>query len=223
MNIMIHPDLFELFPGLTVKGLVATNIQTERLPDQTGTTQFKLKQDYDTKALIKQWQKVYKQFPTDKKARCSIEYLIWAFQKEKLRNIHPLVDLYNQASLMTLCPFGGEDIDRVGKQLILRQATGTEKFIPLGKTEAEQPQAQEVIWANGENQVVCRSLNWLESDAYKITESSKNIVFVSEQISEAFPDADKGVQLLQERLQPVSDQVFTFCLNKEHHQLDVPF
>ncbi len=91
-----------------------------------------------------------------------------------------------------------------------------------GKMELEYPQSQEVIWADAEERVVCRSLNWLESDVHKITDISKNIVFVSEQASDEFPDSAEGVQLLENTLQPISEQVMAFYLNKENHRIVLP-
>lgn len=217
MEISIQTSMFELFPDLTIKGLVVIGVDQARVPCFSGSEQFVLNQEIDSKALIKQWQKVYKQFPTDKKSRCSIEYLVWAFNKERLRTIHPLVDLYNKASLMTLCPFGGEDMACFySDQLILGQAKGEESFIPLGKNEIEHPEMGEVAWLDGEHHVVCRSLNWLESDHHKLTENSQNIVFVSEQISSEFPDAQKGIDLLNETLSPISKNTMPFVLNKEN-------
>ncbi|XLM20918.1 hypothetical protein MKD33_01235, partial [Chromobacterium piscinae] len=86
----------------------------------------------DLDALLQRWKAIYRELPGDKKARCSLEYLVKAAQKDKLRRILPLVDLYNQASLISLAPFGGEDIDKLGGELRLDLARGDERFLPLG-------------------------------------------------------------------------------------------
>lgn len=217
MEVSVQKDIFQYFPNMTVHGLIATNVQTKKIPTNTNINTFSINETIDTKALIKQWKEIYKQFPTDKKSRCSIEYLIWAFEKEKLRNIHPIVDLYNQASLLTLSPFGGEDIDALGSILSLSVAKGTESFIPLGKTEIENPKEQEIVWTTGDN-IVCRSLNWIESDIYKITASSSNIVFVSERPSNEFPNPQIGIKFLENSLVSISDHVETFILDAKNNQ-----
>lgn len=118
MKICIDQRVFALFPELSVQGLIALNLKDESLITPLNTSSLKISSE-DAKAVVKQWKDAYKKFPSHKKARPSIEYLTWVLEKEKLRKISPLVDLYNHASLLSLSPFGGEDIDKLNGALTL--------------------------------------------------------------------------------------------------------
>lgn len=145
MRVELSQDLLGRLPAMEVEGLLALDLQTSALP----TAAPSLAEGADTEALLQRWKALYRELPGDKKARCSLEYLVKAVQKDKLRSILPLVDLYNQASLLSLVPFGGEDVDKLGGELLLDLAHGDEAFVPLGRAEAEWPQAGEVVWLNG--------------------------------------------------------------------------
>ncbi|WP_199181053.1 B3/B4 domain-containing protein [Chromobacterium alticapitis] len=188
------------------------DLQTAALPMAVPA----LAADAETEALLQRWKDWYRALPGDKKARCSLEYLVKAARKDKLRSILPLVDLYNQASLLSLAPFGGEDVDKLGGALRLDLARGEETFLPLGRTETERPQSGEAAWLNGEGEVVCRCLNWLESDHFKLTEASRNIVFVSERPDAGFPSGSAGMDWLARELAPHAGSLTRFRLDAAH-------
>lgn len=117
-------------------------------------------------------------FPHPKKARVSIKFLIKSFLGKKVRNINPIVDLYNYASILSMCPIGGEDFDKLSSsELNLTTSNGNEGFTPLNSSEIEKPLCGEIIWNSDSNVVVCRSINFIESDKYKITGNTKKILF----------------------------------------------
>lgn len=220
MKISIDPSVFALFPELSVQGLIVLNLQDQNQIAALDTSALKIAPER-AKDVVKQWKEAYKTFPSHKKARPSIEYLTWALEKEKLRKISPLVDLYNHASLLSLSPFGGEDIDKINGALTLGIASGTEPFVPLGGSEVEYPSAGEIVWVDGVSKVVCRALNWLESDLHKLTEPSKNIVFVSERASNAFPDPDVGFKLLNTHLAGLGAELIPFKLDKNQTEVTI--
>lgn len=106
MKISIDKNIFTVFPEMVIHGLVVTNIDLLKIP-QIKFEEVKPVDEDITNDIVQKWKQIYKMFPNDKKARCSIQYLTDAFSKNKLRNISPLVDLYNFASLVSLSPFGG--------------------------------------------------------------------------------------------------------------------
>ncbi|WP_168209786.1 B3/B4 domain-containing protein [Chromobacterium paludis] len=209
MRVELSPALLGRLPEMEVEGLLALDLQTADLP----MAALALAEEADTEALLQRWKALYRELPGDKKARCSLEYLVKAAQKDKLRSILPLVDLYNQASLLSLAPFGGEDIDKLGAKLVLDLARGDETFLPLGRTEIERPQPGEAAWLNGEGEVVCRCLNWLESDRFKLTEASRNVVFVSERPDAGFPSGAPGMDWLARQLAPHAGSLIRFRLH----------
>lgn len=218
MKICIDQRVFALFPELSVQGLIALNLKDENLITPLNTSSLKISSE-DAKAVVKQWKGAYKKFPSHKKARPSIEYLTWALEKEKLRKISPLVDLYNHASLLSLSPFGGEDIEKLNGALTLALSAGTEPFVPLGSSDVEYPSVDEIVWLDGEAKTVCRALNWLESDLHKLTDASKNIVFVSERASSEFPDPNVGFELLQTHLSGLCETLVPFKLDQNQTEI----
>ncbi|QIY79311.1 B3/B4 domain-containing protein [Chromobacterium violaceum] len=210
MRVALSPALLDRLPEMEVSGLLALDLDAAALPAAVPSLPA---QEADLDALLRRWKTIYRALPGDKKARCSLEYLVKAAQNGKLRSILPLVDLYNQASLISLAPFGGEDVDKLGGELTLDLARGDERFLPLGRAEAERPQPGEAVWLNGEREVVCRSLNWLESDRFKLTAGCRNAVFVSERPDAGFPSGEAGMDWLQEKLAPHAGRLLRFRLD----------
>ncbi|MGC0153359.1 B3/4 domain-containing protein [Chromobacterium vaccinii] len=210
MRVILSPALLQAMPEMEVSGLLALDLDAAALPARVPSLPEATR---DLEALLQDWKRLYKALPGDKKARCSLEYLVKAAQKDKLRSILPLVDLYNQASLISLAPFGGEDVDRLGGELRLDLARGDEVFVPLGRVEAEHPLPGEAAWLNGGREVVCRCLNWLESDRFKLTADSRHAVFVSERPDAGFPSGEAGMDWLERKLAPHAGRLVRFRLS----------
>ena len=88
--------------------------------------------------------------------------------------INTMVALMNGFSLKYLVPCGGDDVDAAEGDLILRLATGEERFIPLGAKEVSHPEPGEAVYLDDQEQVLCRRWNWRQGDATKITPASRN-------------------------------------------------
>jgi DNA/RNA-binding domain of Phe-tRNA-synthetase-like protein len=88
--------------------------------------------------------------------------------------INQLVALMNITSLENLVPCGGDDLDTVGEELVLRPAVGAEVYRPLGKPESlEHPDPGELILVDTATSVVlCRCWCWRNSDVTKLTEET---------------------------------------------------
>lgn len=89
--------------------------------------------------------------------------------------INTLVALMNGFSLKHLVPCGGDDLDNSQGDLILRLATGEERFVPLGSDQVSHPEAGEAVYVD-DVQVLCRRWNWRQGDGTKITPSSQNVL-----------------------------------------------
>jgi DNA/RNA-binding domain of Phe-tRNA-synthetase-like protein len=89
--------------------------------------------------------------------------------------VNTLVALMNGFSLKHLVPCGGDDVDAVSGDLVLRLARGEERFVPLGGKEAEHPEQGEAVYVDAE-QVLCRRWNWRQGDGTKITTSVNNVL-----------------------------------------------
>jgi DNA/RNA-binding domain of Phe-tRNA-synthetase-like protein len=94
--------------------------------------------------------------------------------------INGLVDCYNAVSLAHRLPIGGEDIDRVAGDVVLRYATGDERFdLPGPDGEPTPPARGEVVWADAES-VTCRCWNWRQGIRTRLTEATVNAYFLLE-------------------------------------------
>ena len=89
--------------------------------------------------------------------------------------VNTLVALTNGFSLRHLVPCGGDNLDAVQGDLVLRLAKGDEEFVPLGGKEAERPEPDEAVYVDAE-QVLCRRWNWRQGDGTKITPSAGNVL-----------------------------------------------
>src|SRR5687767_6954112 len=100
---------------------------------------------------IAAWRAAYGGFGAKpSKYPCSVEALLGRTVKgQDLPPINRCVDLYNAVSLRHVLPIGGEDLDTLDGDLILRFATGEEPFdLPEGGAEISHPAQGEVIWAD---------------------------------------------------------------------------
>ncbi len=128
-------------------------------------------QGLTTHPHIAAWRQAYKAFGMwDGSSYSSIEALARRARNGKApRRINPLVDLMNMFSLVHFVPVGGDDIERVHGNLVLRRATGSEVFVPFNRDTPEHPPAGEVIYVDEANQVLCRKWNWRQGKATAIT------------------------------------------------------
>lgn len=98
---------------------------------------------------IQAWRRAFSRMglrPTD--YRCASEALLRRFRREgTLPRLHPLVDLCNAVSLATAIPVAVFDLERIDGDLLVRHATGTERFLTFGG-EMESPKPGEVIFAD---------------------------------------------------------------------------
>lgn len=220
MFIRLENDLLARYPAMAVSAIVARGLDSQALA-HAASAPWPQPDEAHAAAVIAEWKRLHKALSSDRGARSSIAYLVKAAGKDSLRRIHPLVDLYNHASLRSLSPFGGEDISCLQGGLVLGCARGNEVFVPLGRDqEREVPGENEVVWLDGVGRVVCRALNWLESDLHKITAGSRDVVFVSERPAAAFPDPEPGMEWLAGQLAAHCRQLTRYRLDASRPSID---
>lgn len=206
MNLKISKEIFKKVPSLRIGVLVLENINNKVDTSKFFESEFsKIERAKVAKfdgvelaeyPLIRAWRDIYRGFG-EKKARSSIEALIRRVVGGKgLYRINALVDIYNLASLNFELPCGGEDLDTMLDILELTVANGTEEFLPLGATVAENPNMGEIIYKSGDI-VVCRNFNYRESDITKLTTETKRAIIVFEDV--AGGDLDAAMEWLAVR------------------------
>ena len=97
----------------------------------------------------------------------------------QLRHINKIVDIYNYISIKHMVPVGGDDIDKVDGDIVLKFAEGDEPFTELNSEEIKNPRSGEVVYVD-DKEVLCRRWNWRDCNKSKMTEESKNIALVIE-------------------------------------------
>lgn len=140
----------------------------------------------------------------------SIEALLTRISKKKgFPFINPIVDLGNAISLKHFLPIGAHDLDSmIDNEFCVRVATSNDKFIPFGETDSENVDEGEVVYATKE-QIRTRRWIWRQSEAGKITEKTKNLLF----IIDGFEDNKEEILKTREELSKLLEKVFN-CQTK---------
>lgn len=228
MKFKINDKIFQQFPSLSIGIVVARGIDnTDKSPDVLSmlTEQSNMiKTKYNLETLkevprILAWREAYSVFGAKpKKYTCSVENLYrMILEGVHLRHINKVVDIYNYISLKHTVPVGGDDIDKIDGDIVLRFANGDETFIRLNSDEVDHPKEGEVVYAD-DKEVLCRRWNWRECDKSKMTEQTKNVTLVVEGLS---PVSKKDVQSIIEELGQLVEkfcggEISTHILNSEN-------
>ncbi len=126
------------------------------------------------------------------KYMCSIEALFTRIAKGKgMPHINPIVDLGNAVSLKYTLPMGAHDIGGAAADMAVRFSKPDDTFVPFGADQAETPDADELIYAVG-NQVRTRRWTWRQSEHGKISNTSADIFFPID----GFTDINKETVLI---------------------------
>jgi len=190
MKLKIDTRIFEKFPGLKIEVVTARNIDNhgfrEEIMQLIREKEREIRENYDTETLsqdpkIDSWRKAYSSFGAKpKKYKSSVESLYRMILKGlDLRHINKIVDLYNYISIKHMIPAGGDDMEKVDGDIILKFAIGDEPFTALNSTEMETVKEGEVVYADSK-EVLCRRWNWRECDKTKMTEETKDVILVVE-------------------------------------------
>ena len=207
MKFKISEDIFEKFPDLNIGVVVVRGMnnmgKSEEILDLIKEKEKGIRDSFDVEALsenpkIDAWRKAYSSFGAKpKKYKCSVENLYrMILEGMDLRHINKVVDIYNYISINNLVPVGGDDIDKIDGDIILKLAKGDESFFKLNSDEVDNPKEGEVVYVD-DKEVLCRRWNWRECDKSKMTEDTRNVALVVEGI---FPMTKEEVKKTIEEL-----------------------
>lgn len=193
MEFKVNKKIFEDFGKPVIGVIVAKNINNSTgnpeilrlLREAESDLRKKMAgMDIPSHPNIAPWREAYRKFGSKpNKYRSSPEALARiVLRGSEIRNINPLVDLYNLISIKYIIPAGAEDLDKMRDDLELTFAIGNEKYIPLGEEENDSPDKGEVIYKDDAG-VICRRWNWREGERTKITSETKNAIVVIESVA----------------------------------------
>ncbi|GAA4297998.1 B3/4 domain-containing protein [Actinomadura luteofluorescens] len=154
---------------------------------------------------VEAWRAAYRAFGAKpQRTRASVDALLR--RADALPSINRVVDAYNAVSVEYALPIGGEDLDAYRGPALLVRATGDEPFdvIAGGEPAVEHPNPGEVVWRDDQG-VTCRRWNWRQCVRTRLTETTKNGLFLLERL-EPYPLdrlAEAGDRLA-ERLRTIS-------------------
>jgi len=215
MQFKINKEIFEKYPELVVGVVVARGINNEgkaqEVLDLTREREKEIKENFETTTLsqnpkIASWRAAFSAFGAKpKEYKCSVENLYRMILKDiELRHINKIVDVYNYISIKYMVPVGGDDIDKVEGDIVLRLADGTETFRALNSDEIKNPKSGEVVYCD-EKEVLCRRWNWRECDKSEMTENTKNVILVVE----GLPPVSQ--QMVEEIIKELAGLVEKYC------------
>lgn len=152
-------------------------------------------------AQISSWHDAYRRFGTNpRRMRPSLDALSRRLGKSgRLPQINGAVDAYNLVSVTCGAPAGAFDLDRLEPEVVVRFSRDGDRFTPLGEPDkVEEPKPGEVVYAQG-GQVLTRHWNYRDADLTKVTEETRNAVFLIERVS-ATAVPDSSLETAQESL-----------------------
>ena len=190
MKFMISKEITEKHPDLNIGVVVAKNIdnsgESKEINGLVIEKEKEIISNFNKETLsqepkIKIWRDTYASFGAKpKKHKCSVENLYrLILEGNQLKHINKIVDLYNYISIKYMVPVGGDDIDKVNGNIMLKFSDGNETFKELNTGEEKKPQPGEVVYAD-DKEVLCRRWNWRQCEKTKMTLSTKNICLVVE-------------------------------------------
>ena len=233
MKFKIYNEIFEQFPDLNIGIVVAKGINNVGVDD--GVLGFlkkqseKIRENFNLETLaaipkIDAWKKAYSFFRANpKKYKSSIENLYrMILEGIELRHINKVVDIYNYISIKHMVPIGGDNLDKIDGDIVLKFAQGNEPFVQLNSKEIANPKKGEIIYTDNKD-VLCRRWNWRECDKSKMTEATKNITLVVEGLP---PITKNEIELviseLSELVQNIcGGKITTYILDSEFSELEI--
>lgn len=136
---------------------------------------------------LAQWREAFRAFGAKpQRTRPSAEALLRRIDAG-LPRIDRITDAYNAVSVGHALPIGGEDLDAYQGPARLVRATGDEPFDVMagGEPTVEHPAPGEVVWRDDAG-VTCRRWNWRQCVRTRLTETTKNALFLLERL-EPYP------------------------------------
>lgn len=121
--------------------------------------------------------------------------------------INQAVDIYNIISMESKLALGAHDIDRVDGNVTLRFTDGTERFVPIGRSEPVSNNPHEYSYCDDANEVLCR-LEIRQVEKTKVDEKTTNAFYII-QGNEATDN-----EFLLATAQKILDETIKYCGGK---------
>ncbi|WP_131737286.1 B3/B4 domain-containing protein [Actinomadura roseirufa] len=186
-QIVVDDAVRELRPGFAVLAMTAEGLANG--PGDTASRAWLAEAAEHADAgdpHVEAWREAYRAFGAKpQRTRPSVDALLR--RAGSLPSINRVVDAYNAVSVQYALPIGGEDLDAYQGPARLVRATGDEPFdvVAGGEPAVEHPAEGEVVWRDDAG-VTCRRWNWRQCVRTRLTETTKNGLFLLERL-EPYP------------------------------------
>lgn len=233
MKLKIDKEIFQKFPDVVIGVVVAKGVnnqgESNEVINSIREKAGEIRENFNSETLsqnprVDSWRKAYSSFGAKpKNYKCSVENLYrMILQGIELRHINKIVDIYNYISIKHLVPAGGDDIDKVDGDIILRFARGDEPFRELNSEEVKNPKQGEVVYSD-DKEILCRRWNWRECDKSKMTEKTRNVAIVLEGLP---PVREEEIEKIIEELESLVKQhcggeIQTFILDINNSEVEI--
>lgn len=200
---MIHPEIFEVFPGLRIPVAVALGLDNTRARMEiaaawqtawTDAAQAAVYSNAQSHPRIRPWRDRFRSLGiSGKEFPCSAEALLRrALKGGEPFAVNPLVDYYNAVSLRHVVPAGAFDLDQLAGDLELRLTRVGDTFWSLDATEPVAVEPGEVAYADGRC-VVTRHFVWRQARAGLIQTQTRDVILLAEVLGEVGQEVAEAV------------------------------
>lgn len=212
MQFIVHPEIFERFPGMRLPVVVAHNLDNQADQPEIGASWQAAWTDAAKAAVygnaqshphVQPWREHFRaQGISGKEFPSSIEAVLRrALKNSTPFHINALVDFYNTISLRHIVPVGAFDLDQLHGPLELRLTRSGDTFVALDEDTPQAVPVGEVAYANGQT-ILTRHFVWRQSKVGLITPSTRSVFLVSEVLGELGSEiADQVLNELSSGLQ----------------------
>ncbi len=235
MKFIIDSNVFKKFPNLIIALPIVTGFDNSRSEkealDFLRQTEAKLRTELTLEAFWKDPRVIayldcFTRYGSDPKkfVPAHIALAVRVLEGKNLPDINPMVNLYNAMSLKYLTPFGGENLDSLFGNFVLKFARGGEQWIPIGGDKSKPAVVGELVWGDDYN-LSTRALNWRQCDRTKMTADTKNGYFVMDGFSGVNED---NIKKAAQEFTTLATKYFggkakIYWINKDNPSVEVPF
>lgn len=227
ISLRLTDEVMRAFPETQICLVNVLGMRNDEPWDETATDLQRLEDDVahgrwqpytEDHLVIASWFEAYRAFGTNpRRSRPSIDALSRRVSRDgKLPQINPAVDSYNGVSVRFGTPSGAFDIDALEGPVLIRFAKAGDTFIPLGEPDkVEEPKPGEVVYAQN-SRILTRHWNHRDTDKTKVTEDTRNAVFIIERVSKVAVSDDRlsaAQTHLVNLLKPHTDEIILHTLN----------
>jgi DNA/RNA-binding domain of Phe-tRNA-synthetase-like protein len=222
----VWKDYPDLVPGVLAADKIGAEVAVEpRVAKYVATAESRLQAGSESELPeIQAWRRTFSRMglkPTQ--YRCASEALLRRFRKEgSLPQIHPLIDLCNAVSIAFAIPVAVFDLSAIAGDLEVRYADGSERYESFSG-ETENPEAGEVIFADGAGRAHARRWTNRQSSYSAVRDGTSRVLIVAEALhASARADMENLVTTLAGELESVwSVQARTSLLTRSSPRFEL--